>query len=308
MPSTNNRQSKKEKAFTLIELLVVIAIVGILAGLAAVNMRGATEAARIAQAKSFSSSVRNSLLGNRLSEWRFDEGADNTAFDTIGSNNGDLTGHAPAWKTGTDCVSGSCLQFNGTSNYVDAGSSASLNMTDNFTVEFWAKASATNQMAYAIGTKNTSYVQGPGWLSYHSEYNGGTVDFIGKWTGSGTYYSRYTVALEVNKWHHYAFTLKNGALSFYYDSVLKTPGNVYNQGSLDVGSDNLWMGKRDNAAGGYAKGFMDEVRIYNAALTASAIREDYLAGLDKFLADNRITEEEHQQRLADLNLNYAVNE
>jgi prepilin-type N-terminal cleavage/methylation domain-containing protein len=40
MQPKNNRQLKTQKAFTLIELLVVIAIVGILAGLAVVNMSG----------------------------------------------------------------------------------------------------------------------------------------------------------------------------------------------------------------------------------------------------------------------------
>jgi hypothetical protein len=64
-------------------------------------------------------------------------------------------------------------------------------------------------------------------------------------------------------------------------------------GKLYVGSD---------AASEYSNfAVIDEVRIYSAALTASAIRGQYLAGLDKLLAKGAIAEENYQQRLSELN-------
>jgi hypothetical protein len=43
-------------------------------------------------------------------------------------------------------------------------------------------------------------------------------------------------------------------------------------------------------------------------LTASAVRDQYLVGLDKFLINGQITEQDYQQRLADLSSTYAVKE
>jgi len=60
------------QAFTLIELLVVIAIIGILSGLIIVSMNGITNSATVAKAQVFSNSLRNALMMNLVSEWKFD--------------------------------------------------------------------------------------------------------------------------------------------------------------------------------------------------------------------------------------------
>ena len=53
---------------------------------------------------------------------------------------------------------------------------------------------------------------------------------------------------------------------------------------------------------------IDDIRIYNVSLTASAVREQYAAGLDKLLASGQITNQDYQQRLADLDSTYATKE
>jgi hypothetical protein len=63
--------------------------------------------------------------------------------------------------------------------------------------------------------------------------------------------------------------------------------------------------------GEFASGFngtIDEVRVYSAPLAASAIRERYLAGLNKLLAGGKITEGKYQENLLKLDQNYATNE
>jgi hypothetical protein len=55
-------------------------------------------------------------------------------------------------------------------------------------------------------------------------------------------------------------------------------------------------------------GFIDEVRVCNAVWTASIIRNQYLAGLNQLLANNQITQQEYQQRLADLDSTCAARE
>ena len=300
----NSKKLKISKAFTLIELLVVIAIVGILAGLAVVSMSGATEAARIAKLKVYSNSIRSSLMGNRVSEWKFDEGAGTTTADTVGVNNGVLNSFnfnsVSGWRSGSDCVSGGCLQFDGADDYVNAGSSANLNITDAFTIEAWIKTSNVNKSYQGIVRQGATQ----NGIHFMFENTGGTVAgwmrLNGVWVGMA-----HSPALANNVWYHVVLVY-DGASSVVYTNGIK--GTPFVQSGTITGFDTSALMISQSPYGGSFVGMIDEVRIYNAALTASAISEDYLAGLDKLLASGQITQEDRWQRLAELNSTYAVKE
>jgi prepilin-type N-terminal cleavage/methylation domain-containing protein len=289
-----NRQFKTEKAFTLIELLVVIAIIGILAGLAVVSMSGATEAARIAKLKVYSNSIRSSLMGNRVSEWKFDEGAGANATDTVGTNNGALV-NSPTRKSGTDCVSGGCLDFNGGSNYVNCGTDPSLTPVD-ITLEAWAKP-ATMLTWMGIISNMTSWGTG-------FSLQIGTAQNIAIMVSGA--YLQTTWTPEVNKWYYIAAT---------HDSqtnlnVLYVNGKEERRSTRAISYESnpkTYIGAFYTTSGSFS-GTLDEVRIYNKALTSSRLRENYFSGIEKLLANGQITKQEYQQRLADLNSNYAVKE
>jgi len=211
--------------------------------------------------------------GGPAAYWKFDEGGGTLAKDSSGNIN-DGTINGAAWVDGKY---GNALSFDGTNDYIDAGDRSSIQLIDNFTVSLWSKANSPFAGSFMMGTKNTNYTQADGWLAYHSEFAGGTVDFIGKWSG-GQRYSRYSVPLDTS-WHHYVFSFNNGTVNFYYDGKLQTPLAAYNAGSLSVGSDHLWIGRRDQAVGSYSAAVIDDVRIYNYARTADEIRLDYQAGM-----------------------------
>ena len=119
------------KSFTLIEILVVIVVIGIISSFIIVGLSSVSDKANIAKGQAFSNSLRNSLLMNLVSEWKLDEGTGSTTLDSWGSNTGTLgtstIGDAaePTWTT--DCVSGKCLSFDGTDDYVDCGNPDNLN-------------------------------------------------------------------------------------------------------------------------------------------------------------------------------------
>ena len=52
-------------------------------------------------------------------------------------------------------------------------------------------------------------------------------------------------------------------------------------------------------------GLIDDVRIYNAAIPVSQIKENYYAGLNNLLNSGGITREEYQSRVLDLNNRYG---
>jgi len=130
-----------KKAFTLIELLVVIAVIGILSGLIVVSMNGVTNKATIAKSQIFSNSLRNSLMANLVSEWKFDENTGiSTADSWSGGNSGTLTGATlPTWLTGNNCIRGSCVSFDGVDDYIVMADSSSLDIVNDFTLEFIIK-------------------------------------------------------------------------------------------------------------------------------------------------------------------------
>ena len=301
MQPTNNQQSKTQKAFTLIELLVVIAIIGILAGMVVVNMSGATESARVAKAKAFSSSVRSSLLMNRVSEWKFDDGLGTAAADVLGENTGTLI-NGPAWIFGADCVSEGCLQLDGTNDAVSLveppAESTNINTGSFFA---WIKTSdagssyrgiAVKQMAYGIFLLDNVFV------AY-------------AWGGSSGARST-NINLADNTYHLVGMTFEgidasspSNNFKLYIDGELKLVSTL----KASNQSEGLVFGSGANPPNTQSfKGIIDESRLYNSVLPASAVRSQYLAGIEKLYAGGRITIDEYQQRLSKLNSTYATSE
>jgi prepilin-type N-terminal cleavage/methylation domain-containing protein len=293
MPLINNRQLKTQKAFTLIELLVVIAIVGILAGLAVVSMSGATEAARVAKLKVYSNSIRSSLMGNRVSEWKFDEVSGSAATDTVGTNNGTLAS-APGRRLGSDCVSGGCLLFDGIDDYVDCGNGDNLNVADAITIEGWVKwPSATiKEIFVKMDNANAS----PG--SYEFYQNNSSVAF--RTLKGGIMHSLgSSTTISPNTWAHIVATWDGVTKKIFINGV-QDASTQAETAPIDLTTGKFVIGAYAN--GNYSfDGYIDEVRIYNSALTASAVREDYIAGLDQLLAKGAIAKQDYQQRLSELN-------
>jgi len=304
MQPKNNRQSKTQKAFTLIELLVVIAIIGILAGMVVVNMSGATESARVAKSKAFSGSIRSALLMNRVSEWKFDEGSGLAAVDAINAINGTLTNFnfdlTDGWRSGSSCISGSCLQFDGTNDHISVPSAVGFgNGTGGFTVSLWAKI-------ISVHASNIIYSQGG------SNHTGGVVYFNADrklgYYGLGNRITDANAA-DLDKWYYIVLVGNGGIDGARNVTLYKNAASVGSwANNYDFPQTSVFIGTNQDSIAEAFNGYIDEVQIYNAALPNYSIRESYLAGLDKLLAKGKITEEEYQQNLSKLNSIYATSE
>jgi hypothetical protein len=236
------------------------------------------------------------LLTSRVAEWRFDEGSGTSTADMIGTNTGDLTGHAPTWKTGADCVSGSCLLFDGSSNYVEVNGLALAKISgDKLTVEAWVKPGSLSGTQYIV-SKN-----GPFFLYMSGNKLGGSIYNGSSWTTlTGN------ISLN-NNWQYLIMAYDGSNIKLYVNGVFdaSTPktGNLAGEGCTQIGTyNNGGCATRSQ----YFNGTIDEVRIYNQVFTASRARENYLAGLNNLLAGGQIAEADYQQRLEELNLSYAI--
>jgi hypothetical protein len=256
----------------------------------------------VAKAKAFSSSVKNSLLMNRVSEWNFDETSGNSVLDSWGLNNGTLAS-APVRKSGADCVSGGCLEFDGTDDYIDCSNGSSLDITGPLTISAWVFREGSQNYPMMVVKGDSHLGANYQFYLYSPSYK------MGFWFGSSsTDWTTITSnsGLEADKWYYVTMVYGANKVLFYLNG--SNDGEKTILGTPAVNTNSLFVGTRSGANPFLWKGKIDEVRIYNAVLPSSAIRENYLAGLDKLLASNQITEKDYQQRLADLNSTYATNE
>jgi len=216
-------------------------------------------------------SSQNSRLTNGLvGMWSFD-GPDvnmstNTAYDRSGSgNNGTITGATQAIGK-----VGQALSFSGGAQYVNAGQAASLDIANAETISFWIKGNAPQLNSYGpIISKLGTY----GWLVQTNET--GPNIYLRIDTSGGTNQSAGNISTLDGTWHHIAWTLDNGARKGYKDGVLIVD-NAYNHGSGFGAATTDLIIDNPNSVG--FNGSIDEVRVYNRALSVGEIQQLYNMG------------------------------
>jgi prepilin-type N-terminal cleavage/methylation domain-containing protein len=290
-----------KQAFTLIELLVVIAIIGILSGLIVVTMSGATQKAIIARSQVFSNSLRNSLMANLVSEWKFDGSGLNdgdtatTVYtqDNWGSNPVTTIGGTPKVYSGSNCISGSCLYFDGSSSIYSTANSLIPSQAI-YTIEGWLKIPSS-----VSGTTSISFVvlSSSGGLPRFSPcYNTSCKPLL--YLSASNF--KYGVSdLRDDKWHHIVFVVTGSAAAditndkIYIDGKIESSGSTSSSAVPTLPNGNLYIG---NAFTGY----IDGVRIYSEALPTSQIQQQYYLGLNNLLNNGSISKEEYLSRINNL--------
>ncbi len=85
----------------------------------------------------------------------------------------------------------------------------------------------------------------------------------------------------LNQWVHIVATRKvNENAKVYYNGVLQPSTSVSWNGSISYNSAELDVGRQLDFSNRYFKGLIDEVAIYNRALTAEEIQQHYQNGLN----------------------------
>jgi prepilin-type N-terminal cleavage/methylation domain-containing protein len=288
------------KSFTLIEILVVIVIIGILSAFIIVSMAGVSQKATIAKGQAFSSSLKNSLMMNLVSEWKLDGNAN----DSWGTNNGTLVGatHLPVLKTGSECISGSCYQFDGTEDCINCGNDSSVNLVSSATMEAWVKFISLDGWG-AILAKGCNGTDGYRFYISQSSHkiNLESRDSLGNLNSI----SSLNAIIDTGRWYFLAGTLNSGGNGYVMVNGEKgaVTGTPYNIG---ITANTLRIGSC--GGGQFLNGLIDEVRIYNAAIPASQIQENYYAGLNRLFVASELNKAEYNQRVGELQMNLAHND
>ncbi|MCL5010687.1 MAG: hypothetical protein M1127_00535 [Patescibacteria group bacterium] len=205
------------------------------------------------------------IVNNALNiEFKFDENAGLATADTVGGNNGILT-NGPVWQTGFSCQSGSCLRFDGINDYVKVNDNDSLSFS-NLTVSAWVKF---NKLALSGIVSKRNYLGSQD--EYNLFYNASNRHFIFRVAGkSGTgQYAYYSINPSLDTWYHIVGTFDGVNTKIYVNGVKGVDGTP--KASLNNGTATLKIGSVDSAY--FFNGLIDDVRIYNYALTPQEISQ-----------------------------------
>lgn len=197
--------------------------------------------------------INNSLVSN----WKFDEGSGTTAFDSKGTNDGGLI-NGVNWDI--NGVSGSALDFDGSSGYVDVGNGASLTSLNAFTYSVWFKG---NDVANACDESTCGLIDIGG---YPSGAMLSTYRSMGKFYLCGPPNALSTPTINNNTLYNLVGTYYGTTMKLYLNSVLTDQGNK----STCSFNDKNYIGK-NGLSDAFFDGLIDEVSVYNEALTLDEI-------------------------------------
>src|SRR3989344_6481864 len=114
--------------------------------------------------------------------WKFDEGYGTRANNStsVTGINGTLSGTTkPAWKPESECISGKCLFFDGSTSYINAADNSAYNFsTGNFTLSAWIRTSNTTQDMAIMDKYNTAASEAGFDFRVNSSTYGGKLEFM----------------------------------------------------------------------------------------------------------------------------------
>jgi chitodextrinase len=236
------------------------------------RVRATDAAGNLSGYSSVASVTTPSAPSGLVAAYGFNEGTGTTVTDASGNgNNGTI--RSATWTTSGKY--GNALGFNGTSALVTINNATTLQLSTAMTLEAWVNPSTVSSAWRDVILKGDDnyYLEGTSPAS-------GRPAMGGKFASSPLY---GTTALAVNTWTHLAATYDGTTTRLYVNgtqvsSQAQTGAMAASTNPLQIGGDSLY--------GQFFQGTIDEVRIYNVALTASQIQADMNAPIGAVGATN----------------------
>ncbi len=210
-----------------------------------------------------------------LGYWSFNEGTSTKAVDYSGrgaiatiNNNAVPSTSSSGWTSGK---LGSAFVFDGTDDYAIA--TAPQTGVSDWSIAAWFKANTLPQYAMIVHNGNDSGGYGFGFTDGGGFSGGSTLTGLFgtvAWLDSGQ-------TLVAGQWYHFVMTRTGGVTRMYLDGTLL--GSTFAQTPNAIGSY-ISMGSQLSSGDTptrYFNGSVDEVRIYNRAITAAEVLKLYRA-------------------------------
>lgn len=192
-------------------------------------------------------------------------GSGTTWTDLSGNGNNATLVNNPTFSS----TNGGSIVFNGTNNYIDTGKTATqLGVYNaNYTFDAWVYPTNFTGDRSMFGTDTSAVREG-----LHLVFRGGVI-----------YQGHYSADLQagtgtLNEWNNicYTYIQSSGLASIYKNGILQGSGTI----ASFIGTTNILIGR--SLGGGYFVGNGSNYKIYNRALSATEIQQNYNALKTRF--------------------------
>ncbi len=232
-----------------------------------------------------------SPVGSPVGYWKFNEGADNTCSG--GTNDACNSGSAgsaldgaqtnmsvPATSTSGWTQAGKfgkALNFDGTDDYIQVSNTTALHPSSAITVTGWVRRSTIGTVDVIAAT--STILGNDWWLDISSD-----KARFGIKVGSTLYFPSGTTTIAANTWYHIAGVYDGETASVYVNGILDG-SDTTPSGAMTTTSQNMRIGAYSDSVSLNSPfgGQLDEVKLYNTALTADQIKIDMNQGASQVL-------------------------
>lgn len=275
----------RQRGQSLMEILVAVTVAGLIfMGIAALVYAGivsgrASRENAFAQSlivdmgsavRGLSSQDWHSFWGSNglVSYWAMDEATSTRIYEPVSGNNGTAT-TTVSWQTSANCKVGTCLSFDGSSQYADISSGASFNVS-NISVSAWVWSGVTTAELTAVSRYDNVSPQNGNWLLGHGS-SASTYRFLAR-IGGINYQAQSGTGFSTGAWNHIVGTYDGSVARLFVNGAERASSTI--SGSLAANTANVRIGNRVGNVN-YWNGRIDEARIYNRALSQTEIQAMY---------------------------------
>jgi PKD repeat protein len=210
-----------------------------------------------------------------VAHWSFD---DCTAKDVSG-NGHDGVINSSSCNSG---IKGSSFKFNGVDSYISVSDAIDLRMSDKkMTTSVFIKPSVKSGDMLILRKGVSCWI--PGWGLGMHDFSGASASIDGyAWDGNDLSWSiSKENSLVADEWYHMVMTADGSIAKIYINGMLISSADINSNINIDTNSP-LFIGAAPEGNCGiphaFFKGDIDEVRLYNRALSESEIKTLYQQG------------------------------
>lgn len=203
-----------------------------------------------------------------VSYWTLDKDtvSGNQVKDIIGNNHGKING-SPKVVAGKIKEG---MEFDGMDDFLDCGIDDSLNLTKAITIETWVMPKEVGEGGKNAGPVCKAQTGAWGW---QLRYNSPDSNFMGfQFNAGGSRWISVGQKLIPGEWYHIMGTYDGSEAKCYLNGIEK---NKMNMSNINSSPDPFFIGQ-DGWINVF-NGIVDEVRIYNRALSKDEVIRNYNA-------------------------------
>jgi hypothetical protein len=226
------------------------------------------------------------LSSGLVGYWTFDSKdlKNNVADRSKQGNTGYMQGFTSTSSAVTVGKIGQGLKFDGVDDYVNAKTGSILNITgQNITISAWInpKTFGGGTLGRIVNKHTTTDSAGYAFfLDSSNTTNGLSFAINDSTSGNGNIAVSVANIISLGKWQHVVAVYNGSGVSFYVNGIKKV-SNAYNISGKNI-SDNstlpFYIGGRSADALRQFNGSLDDIRVYNRALSASEVKQIYNMG------------------------------